>query len=309
MRDSRNSASRTSESGRPGDDHGLVVRSAVMTQLLADVRRVAGSNVRVLITGETGAGKELVAQYLHKNSHRASRPFVAVNCGGMAETLLESELFGHVKGSFTGAYRDKAGKFELAHTGTLFLDEIGETTLRMQGLLLRVLETGELQKVGAERGTLRVDTRVIAATNRDLAELVRKGLFREDLFYRLNVVRVSVPPLRERPEDIPLLAEFFIRRASRQTGVQCIVSADFYDALCSHSWPGNVRQLDNIIQRLVITTPDGVLRAAAIPSDLVQVPALVTPTVPIVNDTSTVADRLYGQLRAGASFWDLVYPR
>jgi len=288
------------------DQNVIVGRSAVMVQLLADVRRFAQTDARMLVTGESGVGKELIALYIHKHSRRASRPFVAVNCAGMPETLLESELFGHVKGSFTGAYRDKAGKFELAHTGTLFLDEIGETTLRMQGLLLRVLETGELQKVGSDRITTRADTRVIAATNRDLVELIQKGLFREDLFYRLNVVRVLVPPLRERPEDIPLLVEFLVRRAARQAGVQCTVSSDFYDALRSYSWPGNVRQLDNLIQRLVISTPDGILRPTDIPRDMADV-IMPLPIVRPQIDTSTLADRLYERLRAGGSFWDVVY--
>jgi hypothetical protein len=169
-----------------------------MVDLKSEIGRVARSDAKVLITGESGSGKELVAQAIHNESSRADKAFVAVNCAGLPETLLESELFGHVRGSFTGAYRDKLGKLEMADSGTVFLDEIGEMTLRMQGLLLRFLETGELQKVGADHVTRRVNVRVVAATNRNLRDMIGQGLFREDLFYRLNVIHLSVPPLRER---------------------------------------------------------------------------------------------------------------
>src|SRR6266496_1262204 len=180
----------------------LVGSGAAMVDLKAEIERVARSDAKVLITGESGCGKELVAQAVHTGSGRAEREFVAVNCAGLPETLLESELFGHVKGSFTGAYRDKPGKLELADAGTVFLDEVGEMTLRMQGLLLRFLETGELQKVGTDRASGIVNVRVIAATNRDLRTLIVEGKFREDLFYRLNVIHLVVPPLRERRTDI-----------------------------------------------------------------------------------------------------------
>src|SRR5215475_11429672 len=183
----------------------LVGDSPAMIDLKSEIGRVARSDAKVLITGESGSGKELVAQAIHNESSRADKAFVAVNCAGLPETLLESELFGHVRGSFTGAYRDKLGKLELAQDGTVFLDEIGEMTLRMQGLLLRFLETGEVQKVGCDRALRHVNVRVIAATNRHLPEMITQGLFREDLFYRLNVIQVMVPPLRERAEDIPLL--------------------------------------------------------------------------------------------------------
>src|SRR5688572_11860706 len=189
----------------------LVGESPAMLDLKAEIDRVARSEAKVLITGESGSGKELVAQGIHDGSARSEKTFVAVNCAGMPETLLESELFGHVRGSFTGAYRDKLGKLELADHGTMFLDEIGEMTLRMQGLLLRFLETGELQKVGADRVAGRVDVRVVAATNRNLREMIGQGTFREDLFYRLNVIHLTVPPLRERHEDIPTLVTHFLR--------------------------------------------------------------------------------------------------
>src|SRR3954452_5003237 len=194
----------------------LIGTSAEMGELRDEIGRISASEAKVLVTGESGVGKELVARAIHSGSPRASAPFVAMNCAGLPETLLESELFGHVKGSFTGAYRDKAGKLELADRGTMFLDEMGEMTLRMQGLLLRFLETGELQKVGSDRASAIVNVRVIAATNRDLKQLIDQGTFREDLYYRLNVIHLHVPALRERKADIPLLIEHFLERFSSQ---------------------------------------------------------------------------------------------
>ena len=234
--------------------HGqLIGESPVMKELREEIERVARSDAKVLITGESGVGKELVADAIHAQSQRAQRPFVAVNCAGIPETLLESELFGHVKGSFTGAYRDKPGKLELAADGSIFLDEIGEMTLRMQGLLLRFLETGDLQKVGAHRADGRVDVRVIAATNRNLRDLIAQGLFREDLFYRLNVIHIAVPPLRDRKDDIPVLIEHFLARFTRNNGSKMpTISPEAYQALTEHSWPGNVRELENVIERLIV---------------------------------------------------------
>src|ERR671914_2950653 len=185
----------------------LIGTSAAIAELSQEIDRIARSDAKVLVTGESGVGKELVAHAIHQRSPRTQRPMVAVNCAGLPETLLESELFGHVKGSFTGAYRDKPGKLEMAHLGTVFLDEVGEMTLRMQGLLLRFLETGELQKVGAERTGAAVNVRVIAATNRNLRHLIDQGQFREDLFYRLNVIHLGIPPLRDRKADIPSLID------------------------------------------------------------------------------------------------------
>ena len=292
-------------------DHGPTIlgRSAVMVQLLAELRRLAHTDAKVFVTGESGVGKELVASYIHAHSRRSGRPFVAVNCAGLPETLLESELFGHVKGSFTGAHRDKPGKFELANSGTLFLDEVGEMTLRMQGLLLRVLETGEVQKVGADHLTIRTDARVIAATNRNMAELVRRGLFREDLYYRLNVIYVRVPPLRERAEDIPLLADFFLRRAAAHAGIECTATADFYAAAQAYDWPGNVRQLDHIVQRLVINSTNGMLTAASLAPEISARPgaAAPSPPEPARDRRRSVADGLYERLKTGESFWDVVH--
>src|ERR1700682_3401932 len=196
----------------------MIGTSHAVADLKAEIERVARSDAKVLITGETGVGKEHVAPAINAASARAQLAYVAVNCAGIPETLLESELFGHVKGSFTGAYRDKPGKLEMANNGTIFLDEIVEMKLRMQALLLRFLETGELQKVGADRGARATNVRVIAATNRNLRDLVTQGLFREDLFYRINVIHLVVPPLRERREDIPLLIEHFFRRLTNGIG-------------------------------------------------------------------------------------------
>src|SRR3954449_4820811 len=190
----------------------LVFRSARMGATIALASRAGERDSKVLITGESGVGKDVVARYIHAASPRASHPFVAVNCAGLAETLLESELFGHVKGSFTGAYRDKRGKLELADGGTIFLDEVGEMTPRMQALLLRFLENGEVQPVGADSASRRVNARVIAATNRDLDRMTAAGTFREDLLYRIRVLHLHVPPLRERPEDIRPLLEHFLTR-------------------------------------------------------------------------------------------------
>ena len=197
---------------RRDQDAQLIGNSREMQDLREEIANVSASDAKVLVTGESGVGKELVARAIHTGSPRAHAAFVAMNCAGLPETLLESELFGHVKGSFTGAYRDKAGKLELADRGTVFLDEVGEMTLRMQGLLLRFLETGELQKVGSDRPSGRVHVRVIAATNRDLHQLIAEGKFREDLFYRLNVIHLHVPALRERRADIPMLVEHFLGR-------------------------------------------------------------------------------------------------
>src|SRR6187549_232216 len=229
----------------------LIGESAAMKELRDEIERVARSDAKVLITGESGVGKELVAAAVHAQSARAQRAFVAVNCAGIPETLLESELFGHTKGSFTGAYRDKPGKLELAADGSIFLDEIGEMTLRMQGLLLRFLETGDLQKVGAHRADGRVDVRVIAATNRNLRDLIAQGLFREDLFYRLNVIHISVPPLRDRKDDIEMLATHFLKRFKEANDSPITeVAPSAMKALVDYSWPGNVRELENVIERL-----------------------------------------------------------
>lgn len=230
----------------------IIGNSPPMQELLEMISYVAATEATVLITGESGTGKELVAAELHKNSDRHDGPFVKVNCAALAETLLESELFGHEKGAFTGADRRREGKFVQADGGTLFLDEIGETTHAMQVKLLRVLQEHELQRVGGEE-TIKVDVRILAATNRDLAAEVKAGNFREDLYYRLNVVTLFVPPLRERQGDIPLLAAHFIRKfAEKNRRTVEAVTPRCMELLMRYGWPGNVRELENAIERGVI---------------------------------------------------------
>jgi transcriptional regulator with PAS, ATPase and Fis domain len=286
----------------------LIGTSSLMVELKQEIERIARSDAKVLITGESGVGKELVARGIHNHSARASRAFIAMNCGGLPETLLESELFGHVKGSFTGAYRDKPGKLESAHEGTFFLDELGEMTLRMQGLLLRFLETGELQKVGADRGGRVVNVRVIAATNKHLPELVAQGLFREDLFYRLNVIHLTVPPLRERREDIPLMVDFFLRRFTNGNGhVVRGFEPDAQAALREYQWPGNVRELENVVERLVVTGRHELVRVDDLPVEIRANRG--GPLRPKRERRRTVADDLYKKLVDDReSFWTVVYP-
>jgi transcriptional regulator with PAS, ATPase and Fis domain len=356
----------------------LIGVSRAVSDLKAEVERVARSDAKVLITGESGSGKEVVARAINDTSARA-KSFVPVNCAGIPETLLESELFGHVKGSFTGAYRDKPGKLEMADHGTIFLDEIGEMTLRMQGLLLRFLETGEIQKVGAERVVRVTDVRVMSATNRSLRDLITLGQFREDLFYRINVIHIEVPPLRERREDIPLLIDFFLARftgsrsldskpiedgedvpemddlagearalfearagngsapysaaavasasgngirggngaASPATGNGAAnginshspvraISKMAMDALAEYSWPGNVRQVENVVERLVVTGRREVVQLEELPQEIRNPSG---PGRPGRERRRTVADELFKKLvEERETFWNLVYP-
>ena len=233
----------------------LIGDSPPMRTLRAQIEMAAQSNSRVLITGESGSGKELVARLLHAKSGRGERPFVELNCAAMPYELIESELFGHEKGSFTGAFEKKKGKFELADTGTLFLDEIGDMSLQTQSKVLRVIETQDFQRVGGNT-TIKVDVRIIAATNKDLAEEVKRGKFRDDLFFRLNVVPLVVPPLREHKEDIPALVDYFVKSLAAEYGQPPKrIMADAIKGLQEYDWPGNIRELKNLIERLVIMTP------------------------------------------------------
>ncbi|HMF93944.1 MAG TPA: sigma-54 dependent transcriptional regulator [Vicinamibacterales bacterium] len=284
------------------DSHSLVVASRAMKDLLVLAERAAQSTTKVLITGESGVGKDLVARHIHAHSSRRHAAYVAVNCAGLTETLLESELFGHVKGSFTGAYRDKRGKLSLAHRGTLFLDEVGEMSLRMQALLLRFLENGEIQAVGSDQAEARVDVRVVAATNRNLSDLVAAGQFREDLLYRLRVIHLHVPPLRERPDDVQALMTHFLDR-----GRQSITFTDeARRAIQRYRWPGNVRELMNVVEQLHWLTSTGTVGIEHLPVSMRSGPAFSEP----LNDRRRqVADNLYDALvTQGASFWEHVYP-
>jgi DNA-binding NtrC family response regulator len=235
--------------------HGMVGRSKALLRVLEDVRRAAPTKARVLITGESGVGKELVAQAIHELSSRSDGPFVKLNCAAIAETLVESELFGHEKGAFTGAEKRHTGRFERADGGTLFLDEIGEMPMATQARLLRVLQEGELERVGGS-APVKVDVRVIAATNRDLMDEVKEGRFREDLYYRLNVLPVPVPPLRERREDIPELAIFLLKRSCVENDIEEKEWTEgALEALAGHDFPGNVRELVHLVDRLAILSP------------------------------------------------------
>ena len=232
--------------------YGIVGRSRAIEEVISRAERVAQSRSTVLITGETGTGKELVARAIHDRSAQREMPLIKVNCAAIPETLLESELFGHVRGAFTGATSNKKGRFALAHGGTIFLDEIGAMTGILQGKLLRVLQEREFEPLGAER-TEKVDVRVIAATNRDLRHMVSEGQFQEDLYYRLNVIPIEIPPLRERREDIPGLVEHFLRKHAQRTGKRIDGIEDAaLAALRTHDWPGNVRELENTIERAVV---------------------------------------------------------
>ena len=254
------------EPGQPfGDDGRIIGSSAPMVALWDLIVHVAPTEATVLINGESGTGKELVASALHHKSLRSSGPFVKVNCAALAETLLESELFGHERGAFTGADRRREGRFVQAHGGTLFLDEIGETSPAMQAKLLRVLQEHELQRVGGQE-TIRVDVRIIVATNRDLEEEVAAGRFREDLYYRLNVVELEVPPLRDRHGDIPLLATYFLRRfADKNNRAVSGITPECMDILNRYPWPGNVRELEHCIERGVILMRGDYLDVNALP--------------------------------------------
>ena len=246
----------------------IIGGSTAMQRVFERMQRIVKTDSTVLIFGESGTGKELVARALHHNSRRKSQPFVAVNCGAIPETLLESELFGHVRGAFTGAVRDKIGKFEAAHHGTLFLDEIGTMPMHLQSKLLRVLQEQEVERIGSTK-TIKLDVRVISATNADLEEQVRQGTFREDLFYRLNVIPLHLPPLRERREDILPLVNHFLDKFRHLMDRPAIgMHRATLDALEQYHWPGNVRQLENVIERLVALTEGDAITPDDLPAEI-----------------------------------------
>ncbi|HEY7170727.1 MAG TPA: sigma-54 dependent transcriptional regulator [Vicinamibacterales bacterium] len=253
-----------SERDEQFDNYGIVGRSRPMQEIIARAERVAETKSTVLITGETGTGKELVARAIHNRSAQQDMPLIRVNCAAIPESLLESELFGHVRGAFTGAAATKKGKFALADGGTIFLDEIGTMSTALQAKLLRVLQEREFEPLGAER-TEKVDLRVIAATNRDLRQMVAEGKFQEDLFYRLNVIPIELPPLRERREDIPALVDHFLRKHAQRTGRRIDrIDEAVLAALQQYDWPGNVRELENTIERAVVLSTGPVITARSV---------------------------------------------
>jgi two-component system, NtrC family, response regulator AtoC len=258
-----------SEELEEGDQFGAVIgRSPAMVEVYKTIARVAPTKSTVLILGESGTGKELIARAIHQHSSRAAQPFVAVDCGALTETLLESELFGHVRGAFTGAVSNKKGVFEEAEGGTCFLDEINDINLNLQAKLLRVLQEHEVRRVGAPK-SIKVDVRVVAATNKELQQLVSKGVLREDLYYRLKVVSIYLPPIRERPEDIPSLAEHFIRRYSHDAGKPVTsISNEAMKLLCGYPWPGNVRELENVIDRAIALSRQPTLTPEDLPVEV-----------------------------------------
>jgi DNA-binding NtrC family response regulator len=290
----------------------MVGVSAAIRDVEDEINHAARCSAKVLITGESGVGKEIVARLIHERSSRSRGSLVTINCAGFPDSLLESELFGHMKGSFTDAHRDKRGWFEAAHNGTIFMDEIGEMSLRMQALLLRFLETGEIQRVGSERILQSVDVRVIAATHRKLLDHVADKTFREDLYYRLNVVHIEVPPLRDRREDIvPLLNHFLSMFSNTHRIPAPELDADALACLVEYQWPGNVRELRNVVERLMLrcggerATVDllpveirreGVARRAPV--------AFIGDRPPVTKKPQVLFDRMF---KEGASFWSEVY--
>ncbi len=288
----------------------LIGSSPAMRALDLEIETAARSHAKVLITGETGVGKEVVARLIHQRSSRSRAPLAAINCAGIPDTLLESELFGHLRGSFTDAYRDKPGLFEGAHNGTAFLDEAGEMSLRMQALLLRFLETGELQRVGSDRVVKRVDVRIIAATNRDLSKRIETGEFRADLYYRLNVILLEIPPLRNRPDDVRELLEHFLDAYANTHGVaRRRLTPEALGLLMAYRWPGNVRELKNIVERLAVRAPGEDIHAHDLPLECrdaagggarLAAAAAATPA-------DVASDLVHRMIDKGESFWTAVH--
>jgi DNA-binding NtrC family response regulator len=300
----------------------LLGESAAIVSLRREIEAAARTDAKVLVLGETGSGKEVVARLIHEHSARSARAFVAVNCSGIPETLLESELFGHTRGSFTGAYRDKPGLVRQADRGTLFLDELGEMSLRMQAVLLRFAETGEIQTIGVDGVIGRSDVRLITATNRNLRERIDAGVFREDLYFRLNIIQIHVPPLRERPEDVMLLLRHYLRKASETHRLHCPeLTQDSEQLLSGYAWPGNVRELKNLAERLVVREWDRPIASDDLPTEIrgsretfVSTPSSnvvfaqeSVPTARRLERGSGAADRLWDRLIAGENFWTVVH--
>jgi len=280
-------APRTSAPHVPGSRERYIIGDSQDTRtLLKMIDKIGPSRSSVLITGPTGTGKELVARAIHDASPRRHRPFVALNCAALAPGILESELFGHEKGSFTGAVSRRVGRFEQAHTGTLFLDEVGEIDPNIQTKLLRALQEGEIERVGSAQ-TIKVDVRIVAATNADLREAILEGRFREDFYYRLNVFSLRVEPLRARPDDIPALIDHFLRKFSAETGKNVVgVDDDVMTLFMRYPWPGNVRELENVLERAVVLAEDAIVSRGEVPQDM-----LFAPQEPDIDPGVTPAPR------------------
>ena len=285
----------------------LVGASPAMRDIEDEIICASRSNAKILVTGESGVGKEVVARLIHQRSERSHSPLVTINCAGVPDTLLESELFGHMRGAFTDAYRDKRGWLDQAHGGTIFMDEVGEMSLRMQALLLRFLETGEIQRVGSDRVNSKVDVRVIAATNRDLMSRIADKSFREDLYYRLNVIHLAIPPLRDRREDIePLFTHFCRVYSQRHKSPPAVISAEAMERLLTYRWPGNVRELKNVAERVIVRSRSGMITPLDLPREIGN---SIVETRPVeIARTRRTSDVLFERMVVGGeSFWTVVY--
>jgi len=290
----------------PADN--IIGVSAAVKKIRAEVDCAARSDAKVLLTGESGVGKDIAARVIHQLSARSHMPFVAINCVSVPDSLLEAELFGHVRGSFTGAYRDRPGLFETAHKGTVFLDEVCEMSARMQALLLRFLETGEIQRVGSDRAQSRIDVRVLAATNRDPEQLVAEKIFRADLYYRLNVIDLRIPPLRTRAEDIAVLFDHFLRGYASARGMaEPTVAPEVIAALAAFEWPGNVRQLKNVAERLIVRAQNSKISLADLPSEIAGRPRAAA-AVAGPAERAPVEEIFDRMVKNRESFWSAVYP-
>ena len=289
----------------------MIGTSTAIIGIRSEVECAARSDAKVLLTGESGVGKDIAARVIHQQSARSQQPFVTINCVSVPDTLLEPELFGHVRGSFTGAYRDRIGLLEAANGGTVFLDEVCEMSPRMQALLLRFLESGEIQRVGSDRAQCRVDARVLAATNRDPLELVASKIFREDLYYRLNVIEIRIPPLRARREDIPLLFEHFLRRCAAAYAMAVpAIAPDVMKALVDFDWPGNIRQLKNVAERLIARgTQRPFITIADLPPEVTGDRRAATAHLMAARPERVPIEAMFDRMvQDRESFWSAVYP-
>jgi transcriptional regulator with GAF, ATPase, and Fis domain len=295
-------------------ENRMIGRSDAIRAIEKDVECAARTDAKVLITGETGVGKEVVARLIHERGSRRGSSLVTVNCAGLPDSLLESELFGHLRGSFTGAYRDKPGLLEMAPNGTVFLDEVGEMSVRMQVMMLRFLETGEIQRVGADCPHTRVNVRIITATNRDLTTMISTGAFRDDLYFRLKVIQVLIPPLRDRVEDIPLLVEHYLAYYCHEHGPPVRqISAAAMDVLMAYRWPGNIRELKNVVERIALGANGQIVRPEDLPDELCLPASLRITEVVDINGgrrggSSPAMELTARMLLHGESFWLVVYP-